>query len=355
MAGDDDQDSDPESETADQTVQTKKTEVIRIVFERLGGLDAWPENGAPAASMVVRRDLLIEAINARNANHPGTEPLSIGNPANFLKDFIRKDTCNANWPSHLAKARITARQVYGDTQVFEFVRFRDNDPVPFPNRFDPVRSVPVEFESLTIPVEARKLGRRDEPWLIQVAVSQRLIATHLAIQAAKAGLSVESLAHLQVSVKTQPEIDATFVATIQPKTGSRRRAYVTVEAKQYGERILEHQIREQVKVAFAITAQLEAEDERIDSVIPIVLKVVAMPDAATTAEKKERYIYIAQFNEILRDPFRATYASALHEMPLTIQSSALYRPFPPIAGISPKPPKARSRPARPARRVRRGD
>ncbi|MEJ0077623.1 MAG: hypothetical protein WDO17_19760 [Alphaproteobacteria bacterium] len=326
-------------EVADSVVQSKKPEVIEIVFDKLLGTDTWP----PPRRMIVNSDSLIEAIHLRNSRNEGKKGKKLGtkNPANFLKDFIRKDTCNKNWPKRLRDLGVTARQVYGDEQVFEFIQFDPSQELPFPNRFDPaVDLVVLPFEALSIPVEARKLGRADEPWLIQVAVAQRLIETHLAIEAAKSGLVVDTLAHLQVSVKTQPEIDATFIASIKDAEGNRLRAYVTVEAKQIGERILEHQIREQIKIAFALTNSLSGEDA-IDAVLPIVLKVVRKTGSTDPAEAKHQYIYIAQFEMVSRTDFVAAYASALHDLPLKIQSSALYQPYPPIEGISSKPRRAK--------------
>lgn len=323
-------------ESEDLTVQSKKPEVIDILFDQLIGTHAWPST----QPLVVDSTMLVEAIRERNARHPGEKGLSTNNPANFLKDFIRKPTCNGNWPRRLVDKKITARQVYGSGQVFEFVPFADGDLVPFPDRFDPTPDLSAfPFEALTIPLEARKLGRNDEPWLIQIAVSQRLIATHLAIAAARSGLAIETLAHLQVSVKTQPEIDATFVAVISSTMGERIRAYVTVEAKQFGERILEHQIREQIRIAFKLTAALSGEDS-IDAVLPIVVKVVG-DHPASSMEAERRYIYIAQFEIIARKDFEAHYFNALHEIPLVIQSASLYEPHPPIAGISAKPAKPR--------------
>jgi hypothetical protein len=328
------------AEADDPIVQSKKPEVVEIVFDRLIGADEWPVD----RPLVADSDLLVEAIIERNARHPKeTKKLSTKNPANFLKDFIRKRTCNKNWPKRLSDKKITARQVYGDGQIFEFVAFGEDDSVPFPDRFDPEADLDIHpFEALSIPVEARKLGRQDEPWLIQVAVSQRLITTHLAIEASNKGLLIETLAHLQVSVKTQPEIDATFVATIRTAEGKRSRAYVTVEAKQIGERILEHQIREQVGIAFASTVSLSGEDA-INAVLPIVVQVVNRSgETEKKAAKRRQYVYIAQFELIKRPDFDAKYTEALHDLPLKIQSAALYEPYPSIAGISYKPVKSRS-------------
>ncbi|ASQ02357.1 hypothetical protein GOC87_03775 [Sinorhizobium meliloti] len=323
------------TDAEDQITQSKKPEVIEIVYDRLIGGDTWPVK----RRLVVDRSMLEAAIKERNRRHVGErKPLSTGNVANFLKDFIRKKTCNRNWPRRLLTQRITARQVYGNEQVFEFVEFSSNDTVPFPDRFDPTPELPViRFESLSIPLEARKLGRQDEPWLIQIAVSQRLIETHLSTRAVDCGLLVETLAHLQVSVKTQPEIDATFIATLRTFEGKRIRTYVTVEAKQIGERILEHQVREQVGVAFSFTSRLNGEDA-IDAILPIVIQVVRKPE--DFADAANQYVYVAQFNMIGREEFDKKYSLALHDMPLTIQSAALYEAFPPISGISNKPKRA---------------
>lgn len=313
--------------------ESKKPEVIEILFNRL-----WPAaKPRPKGPMIVRQEDVISAINERNLRYPNEkDPLSPRNAANFLKDFIRHKTCNDLWPERLKAERITARQRYGEKQVLEFVDYRLGDKVAFEDRYEPtsdMRVLPVE--ALSVPREARALGREDEPWLIQVIVDQRIIHTHLAVVAADAGLHVVTLAHLQTSVKTQPEIDATFIAVIRNRTteGTEEeiRAYVTGEAKQIGERILEDQLREQVNRAFAITAEL-TERDAIHAVMPMAFKVIRYPvDGPPT----HRGIYVAQFAPIMRDKFEREYRGAnLHEMPLTLQSRAFYVPHPPIRGIS---------------------
>lgn len=322
-----------EEDVADAASQSKKTKVIEILFERF-----WPSGTPrPVGRMIVDNDMVVEAIAARNKREGGKE-LSRKNPANFLKDLIRKRTCNSNWPDKLKGQKITARQVYGKKQVFEFIDYGADDKEPFPDRFDPVPDLPVmPFEALSIPVEARDLGRQDEPWLIQVTVSQRVLYTHLAVIARQAGLNVSTLAHLQVSVKTQPEIDATFIATLAPeKHGDPPvRVYVTAEAKQLNERILEHQIREQVRVAFAITAQLKG-SEKIDAVMPVVFQVVEYSHQKAGLLTKTQGIYVVQFQVIERAVFEKEFkiGEKLHELPLIIQSRAIFEPMPPIRGIS---------------------
>ena len=140
-------------------------------------------------------------------------------------------------------------------------------------------------------------------------------------------------------MKTQPEIDATFVAVIRDEDGVRTRAFVTVEAKQVDERILEHQIREQVSTAFETTALLTGEDA-ISLVIPIVIKLVKSVDQI---DPTRRCIYIAQYRPITRNDFETVFNRLPSEVPLSIQSSGLYKPHPPITGISAKP---KSRPGK---------
>jgi|GEM_PF-924228 len=328
----------------DTKSQSKKTQVIEILFRNL-----WPEGQPrPSGPLIVTNDEVVAAIAKRNALNKGeSKPLSSANPANFLKDFIRKKTCNTNWPAELKAQRITARQRYGAKQVMEFIDYREGDQVPFEDRFDPVEGLrELPFESLSLPLEARALGRADEPWLIQVIVGQRLMNTHLAVVASEHGLEVETLAHLQMSVKTQPEIDTTFVATVK-QDESRLRTYITGEAKQLNERILEDQIREQVAKAFEITAPL-TDTEEIHAVMPMVFKVVRHPPGVKPKQSR-RGIYVAQFELITRKEFDTKYSNErLHELPLTIQSRAFYEPQPPIRGISHvrKAPRPRGKPAR---------
>lgn len=319
-------------------VQSMKTEVVEILFREL-----WPDGEArPAIPLIANNNQVVAAIRQRNKNNEGNhDQLSDKNVHNFLKDFIRKPSCNTNWPKFLKDRRITARQVYGNKQVLEFVDYPPDDTDPFPDRYEPTPDMPIyPFEVLSLPLEARQLGRQDEPWLIQVAVSQKVVHSHLAIYAAEKGLAVETLSHLQTSVKTQPEIDATFFATLEAKTekGEKpQRIYICCEAKQIGERILEDQIREQVKVAFAMTGRLDPL-HAIDAVLPVVLKVVMHPTASSEAV---RGIYVAQFETIYRADFDKIDQDKLHELSLRIQSRALHVPHPQLAGISYKPKNIR--------------
>ena len=305
--------------------KSKKTEAIEILFARF-----WPEGQKEpiARPMIATNADVVEAIVARNARNSGKgKPLSPNNPANFLKDLIRKPTCNTNWPLRLRSMRITARQRYGEGQVLEFVDYRTDDEVPFPDRYDPIEGMTtIRVEALSLPRAARALGRVDEAWLTQVVVYQRIIHHHLGVVSKK---NVVDLTHLQMSVKTQPEIDAIFVATVEDK-GEDLRLLVTCEAKQYGERILEDQIREQIAQAFATTKRV-ADAGRIDAVLPIVVKVVKydVPQLKAT-----RGVYVAEFDMMERTTFEKEFSKNLHDMPLTVMSRAFYYFQPPVRGIS---------------------
>lgn len=319
---------------------SKKTEVIEILFERI-----CPEGELQAGKRyLATRAQVAEAIRARNSKHQEEKAkeeeifeetgmrkiilLSDGNPPNFLKDFIRKPTANKNWPPALTKKRITAKQVYGETYVLEFIPFGKNDAVPFPDRFLPDAEMPVvAVESLSLPRAARALGRTDEAWLSQVVVYQRIIHHHLAVISP---LNVVDLSHLQMSVKTQPEIDAIFVATLLEKDAEFH-ALVTCEAKQMKERILEDQIREQVAEGFATTVKMP-ESARIDAIIPIAVQVVN--HRVNGADK--RGIFVLEFEMIWRSDFDAKYADEerLREMQLVAQSRAFYHLYPTVSGIS---------------------
>lgn len=154
---------------------------------------------------VVTSNDIITAIDATRTK------LSKSNPANFLKDIVRKQTANLNWPKTLTAAGITARQLYGDTRVFQFRSFDPGQSEPFPDRFYPTASTPVhKLQSASVPFAARQLGRKEESWLMQVVAALHLIETQLAIFS-PLRTRLRDVTHLQMSMKTQPEIDAVYL------------------------------------------------------------------------------------------------------------------------------------------------
>ncbi len=213
--------------------------------------------------------------------------------------------------------------------VMEFVPYQAADNVPFPDRFDPIEGMPNFFvESLSIPHAARALGRMDEPWLTQVIVTQKVMNFHFAVVSP---IKVVEFQHLQMSVKTQPEIDAIFWALVRlAEQDTSLRSLVLLEAKQMKQRILEDQIREQAAKAFEFTRN-RAGAGAIDAIIPVVVKVDAVPIAGVLV----RGIYVCEFQLLTREIFEENYLNDnLHEMPLVVAARAFYVLRPNVGGIS---------------------
>ena len=67
----------------------------------------------------------------------------------------------------------------------------------------------VKIETISMPLATRRLGRKDEPWLIQVLVKLRIIETHMALFSNR---KIIQLDHLQMNMKlSKTEIDALFL------------------------------------------------------------------------------------------------------------------------------------------------
>ena len=303
---------------------TKKTPVIEHLYkDHCSG--KFP-NG------IVNNDDIITAIRATGAN------LSTSNPANFLKDIIRKDTANSHWPATLVAAKIGARQRYGEKRVFQFVPFAPGQNQPFPDNYLPNASTPVHrLQSVTVPFAARQLGRTEESWLMQVVVALRVIETQLSVFSPLCN-RLRDITHLQMSMKTQPEIDAVYLvshgSSLNVAKGSDLFSVVTCEAKQLGERILEDQIREQIAKAFKETKKIAR--PQIRTLKPMAVQI----REANVSGETERRIFVVEFQRIRRKTFEAMYESTtaqperLYSMPLRAVSTAFHVPTPPVRGIN---------------------
>lgn len=108
-----------------------------------------------------------------------------------------------------------------------------------------------KIESLSLPLASRRLGRRDEPWLVQVLIKLRVIETHLAMFSQR---KIVQLDHLQMSVKLRKsEIDALFLALEHEDPAhpeSVHEVIVCCEAKQMHDDILEDQMLGHVEAVF---------------------------------------------------------------------------------------------------------
>lgn len=230
------------------------------------------------------------------------------------------------------------RQRYGDKRVFQFVPYAAGQTEPYPDYYLPTAATPQYFlQSATVPAAARELGRQEESWLMQVVVTLRLIESQLSLFSPLRG-RLRDVTHLQMSMKTQPEIDGTFLVSHNSRralrAGMETFSLITCEAKGDGERLLEDQIREQVAIAFSTSAHLR--EPRIDAVKPMAVQVRRV----TIAGEVRRGIYAVEFQRISRRRYDANFSEdptdpeRLYRMPLTAVSDAIYILSPAVRGIS---------------------
>lgn len=268
--------------------------------------------------MIVYFDDVVQAI--QHCNQQDGLSRSAKNPANFMKDLVRSDKASQNWPSSLCAQGIGARQRVGHNRVFEFIQYVEGQTEPFPNRYHPHSGLtPIPIQSVSLPLASKALGRRDESWLIQVAVGLSILEHHFATVS---GLPVKELVHLQTGVKlANSEIDGLFRAIIDDDNGGRTHVLVTCEAKQQGERILVHQIVEQIAAATkSVQASVREEELSVSLIIPVAIK--AIPPHGD--------VYVAEFEPWTPEEATADEASMKE---LELASEALYRLMPPVPGI----------------------
>lgn len=293
-----------------------KPRVIQKLFDDLYD----PITGMFPDAMVTS-DKLVAAIE--HCNKLGGKQLSTKNPANFLKDFLRSSRRNDLWPASLQSARITARQKYRKGRVFAFAPYAHDQSEPFPDVFVlPPDAVEHVVESVSLPSTARALGRRDEAWLIQVCVHQRIVETQFALHSELSGHSID-LFHLQNSVKTTPEIDAIFLLTLKDKKETRR-ALVTLEAKR-DEPILIDQVRAQVaRMAHECRKKPALRD--ISSIVPVAARSQMLDGS--------RVVGVFEMGPISVEEGALAYDNdEEHLLNLEIRSAIPYRLRPDVSGI----------------------
>ncbi len=276
-----------------------KTEVFEKIFEAL-----WDDKKKVLKRTVVMRDEVGDHIRAYNKRH-GTDHKGAGNPSNFVKDFIRKRASfNRNWPTSILKKGFTMKQVTGKGRCFEFIPLAPGQTQAAPGTAIPVPSgSPHLIQSLSLPLATRRLGRRDEPWLTQVAVRLRLLETHFAVGSA---VDLVNIDHLQMNIKlAKTEVDSLYLGTL---TGGSE-AIITCEAKGKADDILVDQIVQQARAVFSLPAIDQPE------VIPTAIKVVG-----------NSRVQFVEFDRVPRSR-----GGTLKT--LTIAQNALYEFFPPVEGI----------------------
>lgn len=161
-----------------------------------------------------------------------------------------------------------------------------------------------------MPLASRRLGRKDEPWLLQVIVRLRVIETHLALYSLRHFVQID---HLQMSVKLAgAEVDALYLATQQIGAGSSE-LIVCCEAKGRRDDILEDQIMAQVRAVFSTREIVQ------DTVIPMAVK-------ALRPRQDHSEVHVIEFDAVSRSE-----VSALTS--LTVASEAVFELHPPVPGI----------------------
>src|SRR5439155_23964602 len=121
----------------------------------------------------------------------------------------------------------------------------------------PTAETPVlPITSAVIPLASRRLGRSDEPWLIQVCVRLRVVETHISLFSPLAE-RVVMVDHLQNSVKLRrSEIDAIFLVT-EEVDGEQRELIATCEVKVRREDLTMDQVLRQPKAVFLLMPEME--------------------------------------------------------------------------------------------------
>lgn len=303
-----------ESQRLVMAKESEKPPVFQYLFDRRYDWDR-----GIFTPLTVTQDEIQDAIVQLRSDEGVT--LSTGNPANFLKDFLRSNNRNAQWPHSIAEVQYTARQSYSEGRVFDFVPYPPGQTVPFPDEFAlPVEPVLHPIETVSLPSVARAIGRADDPWLMQICVQQRVLHTHFAVHSE---LDVVDFYHLQSSLKGTPAIDALFLMTF--RVGEKlQKALVTFEAKRK-DPILPDQIKSQV-AAMAKRCKREAGLRDVDFIVPVA--------ANTTKVGSTPVIAVYEMQGIaIEDGIEAVRSNSVHELPLLITQMVGYWLKPQVAGV----------------------
>jgi hypothetical protein len=291
--------------------ETYKTVIIRRIF-----FDRFDEDTCSLADPVVtlqQASVEIARYNEANAD----DKKSTKNPANFFKDIIRnRSGANRHWPRDVFDKGFIGRQLTGAGQCFEFALIEPGQFEPYPaSDFVADAHTPVHrIESVSMPLASRRLGRADEPWLIQVVTRLRILETHFSVYSKR---KAQQLDLLQLNVKlNRTEIDALFLLIESSDSGDLEEVIVTCEAKGAREDIIEEQILQQAQVAFRL---VETKHHRV---VPVAIKVVGRSK-----------ILVVEFAEILRESVGGTTS-------LTVASKSLFEIVPDMPGIGTDPKRS---------------
>jgi hypothetical protein len=238
-----------------------KPEIVRRLFEK-----RWNQHTRTLANPIVLGD----EIRQEHANYRASrgERQEVTNVYAFMKDLLRSNKRNSSWPREVFEAGYTGRQVTGEGRVFEFIPVLAGQTEPFPTTIPapPAEMIPHQIGSVSMPLASRRLGRNDEPWLVQVSVRLRVIGTYFALFSSRKA-EIRQVDHLQNALKLRrTEIDALFLGVEEPSPNDYREFLITCEAKGRGQDIIVEQVLQQAKAVF----QLQNVTQNF--VIPVALK-----------------------------------------------------------------------------------
>jgi ribonuclease P protein component len=267
--------------------KSQKPQVIERIFDLLYD----PATGTLSKTVVTAPEVQ-EAKRWCNENLGTTIKLD-SNPYNFMKDIVRSTSGRKAWPQRIRDLGWTGVQRTGGSNVFEFVPVAEEESDTID--FQPTESTPTfPIQSLSLPLASRQLGRKDEPWLLQVTVNLRVIETHFAVGENRQIEALE-INHLQMDLKLRDaQIDALFLAKMSIEdSDAHGSVLITVEAKQGNQLILTEQIARQVREAFNAT--------RNDLVIPTAVVGV-----------RNKGIYVVEFKAVQRSNAKDFKAPVFH-------------------------------------------
>ena len=243
------------------------------------------------------------------------QEIEVTNVPAFMKDFLRKRRlANQGWPREIFEAGYTARQVTGGGRVFEFIPILPGQTEPFPSTapIPPPDVQPHQISSVGMPLVSRRLGRTDEPWLVQVSVRLHVVETYFALFSERKA-TIRQIDHLQNGLKLRrTEIDALFLGIEEVSPGAFQEFMITCEAKHVGEEVISEQVLQQVKAVFTLNNVTQP------FVVPIALKSVG-----------PSRILVVEYEAVQRE-----HAEELETLSLVNQ--AIFELVPPVPGIGVK-------------------
>lgn len=256
---------------------SKKTRVIEILFE-----DPSRWAGDILVRDTVSFDEVVQAISQRNLElGPDEYRLSTGNPANFIKDFVRNGASfSRNWPSSVLSSGYSAVPEKGDKLCFRFVPIggsESDDRTRLPSVYPQVpNNITIDVvQTLSIDLLNKALARTDENWLQVLANSLHIPHQHFARHPVE-GRQLLHVGHIQSNVKLRrAELDGLYLA----RMGDGTVGLISAEVKGPNDDILLSQIAQQIealrRLRQLITLFRSLGVEKGDAIIiPFAIKLV---------------------------------------------------------------------------------